>query len=166
MYTLKLNNLNGLSVDVLLKAFQNVDNPQALRFKINADQGDYTDKNISYTFEEMIAIMSRIEELTQGIQENDSERDKFERIYIRITRLITYDYDKLEKEKQLIKQLEKKEISITDYYNEMMKLRHDIAGLYGGLVNGKSVCAGYALILHEAAQYVRAQVKVYCRISK
>ena len=46
-------------------------------------------------------------------------------------------------------------ISWGRYVEKKIRLRHDIAGLYGGLVNNKSVCAGYALIFHEAAQYVR-----------
>jgi transglutaminase/protease-like cytokinesis protein 3 len=40
------------------------------------------------------------------------------------------------------------------YEDAMRDLRREPAGLYGGLVEGKSICAGYALILHEALKYV------------
>lgn len=36
----------------------------------------------------------------------------------------------------------------------MKNIRKKPAGLYGGLIEGKAICAGYALILHEALKYV------------
>ena len=154
MHVLRLNNLNGLNVDILNRAFQNVMNPQVLKFSINAGQS-WVDKKIKYTFEEMIVIMSKIEELTKGIKETDSERDKFEIIYKRITATITYDKAKLELEDMVENDFKQNRITWVQYVEKMIKLRHDIAGLYGGLVDNKSICAGYALIFHEAAQYVR-----------
>lgn len=154
MHVLKLNNLNGLNVDILSRAFQNVKNPKVLKFSINAGQC-WIDKKIKYTFEEMIVIMSKIEELTKGIKETDSERDKFEIIYKRITATITYDKAKLELEDMVENDFKQNRITWVQYVEKMIKLRHDIAGLYGGLVDNKSICAGYALIFHEAAQYVR-----------
>ena len=154
MHVLRLNNLNGLNVDILNRAFQNVMNPQVLKFSINAGQS-WVDKKIKYTFEEMIVIMSKIEELIKGIKETDSERDKFEIIYKRITSTITYDHSNLELEDMIENNFKQNRISWGRYVEKKIRLRHDIAGLYGGLVNNKSVCAGYALIFHEAAQYVR-----------
>ena len=154
MHVLRLNNLNGLNVDILSRAFQNVMNPQVLKFSINAGQC-WIDKKIKYTFEEMIVIMSKIEELIKGIKETDSERDKFEIIYKRITATITYDKAKLELEDMVENDFKQNRITWVQYVEKMIKLRHDIAGLYGGLVDNKSICAGYALIFHEAAQYVR-----------
>ena len=41
--------------------------------------------------------------------------------------------------------------NIKEEYGE---IRKNPAGLYGGLVEGKAICAGYALILHEASKYI------------
>ena len=80
---------------------------------------------------------------------------KFEIIYKRITATITYDKAKLELEDMVENDFKQNRITWVQYVEKMIKLRHDIAGLYGGLVDNKSICAGYALIFHEAAQYVR-----------
>ena len=44
--------------------------------------------------------------------------------------------------------------AMQQYDDEMREIREKPAGLYGGLVEGKAICAGYALILNEALKYV------------
>lgn len=151
MAVLNLNNLNGLTTDILTKVKEHISSSLP-KFKINDNEVYLIDKDIAYTFEEMFAIISKMQELIQGISDTDSEQDKFEKIYSRITKNITYDEEKLEEEDKLDKKS-------SEYYQKMREFRHDTAGLYGGLINGKSECAGYALILHEALQYVGLKSK-------
>lgn len=155
MRTLNLNNLNGLTTDMLSRVRKNISS-NLPSFKINDNQLCSYDKNIEYTFEEMFAIVAKMEELTQGIEEKDSEDDKFNKIYSRITSNITYDYEGLEEEQEM-----RNSLSLPGHRRrrKMGEIRHNTAGLYGGLVNGTSICAGYALITHEALQYVGMKSK-------
>lgn len=157
---IKLNNLNALSIDLLLNIQRNVADYSNMKFKLNENTFD---KN-EYSYSEMCAIMIKMEELTAGINPNASEMDKFTIIYERMTRTITYDHDCIRKEDEL-ERMRKKELDVNDYdaasktYTEILEIRKNAAGLYGGLVDGKAICAGYAIILNEALQYVGIKSK-------
>lgn len=157
---IKLNNLNVLNIDLLLNIQRNVTNYYNMKFKLNERTFD---KN-EYSFNEMSAIIIKLEELTAGIDPNASEMDKFATIYERMTNMITYDYGCLRKTDKLEKR-RKKELDEKDYvaadktYKEFLAERRDAGGLYGGLEKGKAICSGYAIILHEALQYIGIKSK-------
>ena len=157
---IKLNNLNVLNVDLLLNIQKNVVDYHNIKFKLN--ERTY-DKN-KYSFNEMSAIIIKLQELTAGIYPNFSEMDKFAIIYERMTNAITYDYDCIRKTDKL-REKEEKETKARDYkaaaktHEELLAARRNAGGLYGGLVDGKAICSGYAIILHEALQYVDVKSK-------
>lgn len=157
---IKLNNLNVLNIDMLFDMQNNVTNYYNMKFKLNEN---VFDKN-EYSYNEMCAIIIKLQELTAGIDPNASEMDKFATIYERMTNTITYDYECVRKTDKL-EEKRKKELDEEDYvaasktYKELLAERRDAGGLYGGLVNGKAICSGYAIILHEALQYVGIKSK-------
>ena len=55
----------------------------------------------------MCAIMIKLQELTAGIEPNDSEREKFATIYERMTNTITYDHECVRKTDKLKAKREK-----------------------------------------------------------
>ncbi len=157
MLTFQLNNINSLNLDFLINIQKHTTNHSEMKFKINEYESDST--NIEYSFSEISAIIAKIEELTADIPKEMDEANKFYKIYSRISSMMIYDYDSLNKEN-------KAKID-RDYYwsickykrykekqKEIKKIRKNSAGLYGGLIDGKAICAGYALILHEALKYV------------
>lgn len=157
---IKLNSLNALNIDLLLRIQKNVTDYSGMKFKLNER---VYDKN-EYSFSEMSAIIIKLQELTAGIDPNASEMDKFSTIYERMTSTITYDYECIRKtdrlESKRKKELEAKDFKAADEtYKEFLAARRDAGGLYGGLVNGKAICSGYAIILHEALQYVGIKSK-------
>lgn len=160
MSVIKLNNLNAISIDLLSDIQKNVIDYGSMKFKLNEESFDDTE----YTFAELSAIMIKMEELTAGIDPNASEMDKFATIYERMTNSITYDHDCIRRTDKL-EARRKKEWNDKDYTaagkttGEIKQERREAAGLYGGLVNGKAICAGYAMILHEALQYVGIKSK-------
>ena len=156
MLTFKLNNINALNLDFLINIQRHVSNYSEMKFKINEHESDSTD--IEYSFSEISAIIAKIEELTADIPSGMDEANKFYKIYSRITGMMTYDHDCIRKQNQAkdnrIHTNDKWEEAYEKYKRRMNKIRKNPAGLYGGLVNGKAICAGYALILHEALKYV------------
>lgn len=157
---IKLNNLNVLNIDLLLNIQRNVTDYYNMKFKLNERTFD---KN-EYSFNEMSAIIIKLEELTAGIDPNASEMDKFATIYERMTNTITYDHECIRKTDRLEakrkKELEEKDYESSDKtYKEFLAARRNAGGLYGGLVDGKAICSGYAIILHEALQYVGIKSK-------
>ena len=94
MLTFKLNNLNVLSLDLLIQIQQHTKNYLEMKFMINEHEGD--SKDIQYSFSEISAIISKIEELTLDIPKDMDEANKFYKIYSRITGMMTYDYNSLE----------------------------------------------------------------------
>lgn len=151
MLTFKLNNLNVLSLDLLIHIQRHTKNYLKMKFMINEHEGE--SKNIQYSFSEISAIISKIEELTIDIQEDMDEANKFYKIYSRITEMLTYDDNCIRQQDQA------RDIYTNDKWEEayerrMKEIRKNPAGLYGGLVDGKAICAGYALILNEALKYV------------
>ena len=156
MLTFQLNNINALNLDFLINIQRHVSNYSEMRFKINEYESDST--NIEYSFSEISAIIAKIEELTADIPSDMDEANKFYKIYSRITGMMTYDYDCIRKQNQAkdnrIHTNDKWEEAYEKYKRRMKEIRKNPAGLYGGLVEGKAICAGYALILHEALKYV------------
>ena len=158
MLLFKLNNLNDLNLDFLINIQKHVINYSEMRFKINEHESDST--KVEYSFSEFSAIIAKVEELTTDIPKDLDEPNKFFKVYSRITRMITYDNkciieseSAIDREISRIKRFgfcEAKE----QYDAELIEIRKKAAGLYGGLVEGKAICAGYALILNEALKYV------------
>lgn len=154
MLTFNLNNINALNLDFLINIQRHVDNYSEMKFKINEHQGDSS--RIEYTFSEISAIIAKIEELTADIPKEMDEANKFFTIYSRIASMMTYDDDCISKQENAENKLLalNRNYSLKDYEDELKRIRKNPAGLYGGLINGKSICAGYALILHESLKYV------------
>lgn len=158
MLTFKLNNINVLNLDFLINIQRHVTNHSEMKFKINEYESDST--KIEYTFSEISAIIAKIEELTADIPKEMDEANKFYKVYSRVTGMMTYDY-KCIRESDDAKNKANQSIGKTGFWKaqeqydrEMKEIRKKPAGLYGGLIDGKAICAGYALILHEALKYV------------
>ena len=88
-----------------------------------------------YTRDKYLSITKRIDEIISGIQKANnslgiSEKEIFAKIYKRLAKEITYDYYAITKEGKKDKVVQR-----------------DCRNLYGGLVQGQCVCAGYATIL-------------------
>ena len=160
MLQIKLNNLNALDIDTLTAIQRNVLNTSYMNFKLT----DNSVERVNYSFADMSAIIIKMEELTAGINPKASEMSKFETIYERMTSNITYDHDCIRKTDKLEKERDKryaeKKYEEAGYFTrQISKERREPAGLYGGLVNGKAICAGYALILNMALQRVGIKAK-------
>lgn len=138
MTNFKINNLNDLDIEMMLRLRDKIANCQEITFDLHEVytgkwENSVGTKNI-YSFDAMMAIVYKMEELTGDISEDESEADRFYKIYSRITHAITYDHERVNSSK------------IED--------QHIIRNLYGGLLEGKTVCFGYSLILHEALKRV------------
>ena len=153
MLTFQLNNINALSLDFLINIQRHTINYLQMKFKINEDDDS---RNIEYSFSEISAIIAKIEELTADIPKEMSEANKFYTIYSRITGMITYDHNCIRQSDNAESKLRNPKIPFgsTAYRKELKAIRKNPAGLYGGLIDGKAICAGYALILHEALKYI------------
>ncbi|MGN1310374.1 MAG: transglutaminase domain-containing protein [Clostridia bacterium] len=158
MLTFKLENINALNLDFLINIQRHVINHSEMKFKINEHESDST--KIEYSFSEISAIIAKIEELTADIPKEMDEANKFYKVYSRVTGMMTYDY-KCIRESDDAKNKANQSIGKTGFWKaqeqydkEMKEIRKKPAGLYGGLIDGKAICAGYALILHEALKYV------------
>ncbi len=149
MLIFKLNNINALNLDFLINIQRHVSNHSDMKFKINEHEGD--SKDIEYSFSEISAIIAKIEELTADIPKEMDEANKFYTLYSRITSMMTYDYNCIRKQDDTKSRMNRWS---EEYRNRLKTIRKNPAGLYGGLVEGKAICAGYALILHEALKYV------------
>lgn len=151
MLTFTLNNLNVLNLDFLINIKNNIENFAQMKFKVNEEDDS---RNIEYSFGEISAIVGKIEELTADIPKNTDEANKFYTIYSRLTRMTTYDHECISRSEDARDRLRhKKNYGDREYNAHMKDIRKKAAGLYGGLVEGKAICAGYALILHQALLY-------------
>ncbi len=155
MLTFQLNNINALNLDFLINIQKHAINHSAMKFKINEDDNS---RDIEYSFSEISAIIAKIEELTADIPSDMDEANKFYKIYSRITGMMTYDHKCIAKQDKAkydrFHSDDKWQEANEKYERKMKEIRKDPAGLYGGLVDGKAICAGYALILNEALKYV------------
>lgn len=152
LLTFQLNNLNGINLDFLINIQRHVENYLDIKFKINEYGND--SKHIEYSFSEFSAIIAKIEELTAGIPSDMDEANRFYTVYSREVSSMTYDYECIRKTDALDAKFEGGQIDYFNYREEKRQARREAAGLYGGLVEGKSICAGYALILNEALKSV------------
>lgn len=157
----RLNNLNDMDIDKMIKLQESVENSSDMKFKVNEKESE----DVTYTFPELSAITAKLTELTAGIPENLAEADKFYTIYTRIINCITYNHDTISKSDEVFAERDRKlsrgytggesVIDILKSSNQKVdEIRKDSAGLYGGLVDGKAICVGYATILHEALKRV------------
>ena len=157
MLGFNLNNLNDLNIDSLIQIQRNVENAADLKFKINEKEAE----KVEYSFAELSAISAKIEELTAGIPEDSSELEKFYTIYYRIISNITYNHDTVDKTNVELENCRQEKLTTNCRYKDLgsinkkydkkiAEIRRESAGLYGGLVDGKAICVGYATILHEA----------------
>lgn len=162
MLEFKINSLNGFDLDLLLALQRNVSNYTKMKFRINERVNNRYD-DVSYSFSEFSAIIAKIEELTGDITEDMSEADRFYAIYSRLTTGIVYDYGNILSQDKM---LEKKEgyMLRSKELERFNQIRKKAAGLFGGLVEGKAICAGYAIILHEAIQRVGMKSNIIIRI--
>lgn len=153
MLTFQLNNINALNLDFLINIQRHLSNYSEMKFKINEDDDS---RNIEYSFSEISAIIAKIEELTADIPKEMSESDKFYTIYSRITGMMTYDHNCIRQSNNAKSRFlnPRAHIDSDKYEKEIKAIRKNPAGLYGGLIEGKAICAGYALILHEALKYI------------
>lgn len=162
MLIFQLNNINGLNLDFLINIQRHVTNHSDMKFKINEFESDST--KIEYSFSEISAIIAKVEELTADIPKDMDEANKFYRVYSRITKMMTYDHGCIRNSYKAQEKYHhassrawrpKDWKQVRDSYDEEMKrIRKNPAGLYGGLVDGKAICAGYALILQESLKYI------------
>lgn len=152
LLTIQLNNLNDIDLDFLINIQRHVENYLDMKFKINGRESDSYE--VEYSFSEFSAIIAKIEELTAGISSNMDEANRFYTVYLREVSSMTYDYECVRKTDDLDTRWRNEQIGYFDYLEENRQARRNAAGLYGGLVEGKSVCAGYALILDEALKRV------------
>ena len=152
----KLNNLNALNKDFLMNIQKHTNNYSEMKFKINEYQGD--SKTIEYSFDEIYAIIEKIEELTADIPENLDEANKFYAIYSRIIQMISYDHSCIREqeiaEREKFNSNDKLKVAVKKWEKKQEEIRKKPAGLYGGLIEGRAICAGYALILNEALKYM------------
>ena len=156
MLTFQLNNLNALNLDFLINIQKHATNHSEMKFKINEYQGD--SKKIDYSFNEISAIIAKIEELTADIPDDMDEASKFYKVYSRITQMMSYDHkcirDQERAEYDRFHSKDNWRVASEKFEKRQKEIRKKPAGLYGGLVEGKAICAGYALILNEALKYV------------
>lgn len=161
LLTFRINNLNDMDIDKLIKLQENAENSSDIKFKVNEKEVE----DVTYTFPELSAITAKITELTAGIPEDLAEADKFYTIYTRIINCITYNHDTISKSDEVFAERDRKLsrsypggesfVDILKSSNQKVdEIRKDSAGLYGGLVDGKAICVGYATILHEALKRV------------
>ena len=141
-----INKININIMKSLRKKFKN--NYRNMKFRLRGSEVE----EITYSFDEFFEIIEKIEELTSDIPDNIDEPLKFYIIYRRIIENILYDDEYIEKKKKLIEQMS--ENTSEEYWKELKPLRRYCAGLYGGLVQRKAICAGYATILYFALQKV------------
>ena len=154
MLTFQLNNINALNLDFLINFQRHLSNYNQMRFKINEDDDS---RYIEYSFSEISAIIAKIEELTADIPNDMDDANKFYKIYSRITGMMTYDHNCVEQVSKARNNFFKdlwNSNAFEQFEEEKQNIRKNPAGLYGGLIEGKAICAGYALILHEALKYV------------
>ena len=154
MLTFQLNNINALNLDFLINFQRHISNHSQMKFKINEEDDS---RYIEYSFSEISAIIAKIEELTADIPKEMDEANKFYTIYSRITGMMTYDHNCVEQVNKVRDKFFKNLLdnrAFDEFEREKKIIRKNPAGLYGGLVDGKAICAGYALILHEALKYV------------
>lgn len=174
MLTFTLNNLNDVNMDGMIKLQENVENSFDMKFKVNEKDAE----GITYSFAELSAITAKIEELTAGIPGDLDELEKFFTIYYRMIDNITYSHDTLNKCDKETREFTEKSFyfdrmrpsavskEIEEYKKKIGEIRRNSAGLYGGLIEGKAICVGYATILQEALKKVGIKSLIVTGLNK
>ena len=142
---LKISNVKELSVPtrIIIKGANELstkqieDNSNIVSVAIQDSENSIMQQAEPYTREEFLAVRKKIDEITSSIEIPDqsvSEREKkiFAQVYKKLAEHIVYD-----------------DYAITDEGKKDEKLKITSSNLYGGLVQGKAVCAGYADILRN-----------------
>lgn len=94
-----------------------------------------------YTPFDYIYIRDTLDRVVRGINPTDSDIDKFTTIYTRLADSISYDYDAISHD----------DLTSALYYSRRM---NECRNLKEGIIEGKTVCAGYADILRNALSLV------------
>lgn len=95
----------------------------------------------SYSQAEYIYIRDTLDRVVTGINPADSDLDKFTTIYTRLADSISYDHDAIRHDDK----------TSALYYSRRM---NECRNLKEGIIEGKTVCAGYADILRNALSLV------------
>lgn len=110
--------------------------PNTEKYELDAPDLD-NGRNVynTYTKDEILAVRKEVDSILAQIQvppEGTPNREKiiFAQVYSKLGEKMEYDYEAIKKENEKDEQMQK-----------------TCRDLYGGLVNGKCVCAGYANIL-------------------
>ena len=98
-------------------------------------------------FEQVLKKINKIKELVDVPSDEEKQRDYeiFSQVYVMLANNIVYDYDAISPENK-----------------DNCYIKNECRSLYGGLVKGKSVCAGYANILKQ----VLSQYNIRCNCIK
>ena len=123
--------------------------PNIIKFELIARDVDILnneDDNV-YTREEMLAIRKEVDSIIGQVQippEGAQDREKliFTQVYSILAQKMKYDHEPIKKENEKNTQMQK-----------------TCSNLYGGLVNGKCVCTGYANILPNILSCFEIQAK-------
>lgn len=131
----EISNVTDLDMNDIKKIKQN-----GIDFKVSikSDDNEYY-QNCEYTMQDYQCILVSLNELLEDIDENASEKEKFEQIYGRVINSIEYDYVAAYPKKDDKDQKEYSEKNVANCRN-----------LLNGLLSDKAVCAGYADILKNA----------------
>lgn len=128
------NNMSDVPLSVAEKLKQAGAN---CKIRMAAHDNNARFQNEDYGLDEYIEMSKVMEELIGDIDENLPEEEKFKQIYERVTKFLAYDYPAAyPKTKEDRK-----------YSDENIK---NCRNLRNGLLQGKTVCAGYADILKNA----------------
>lgn len=105
----------------------------------NLDNWSY--QTDAYSQAEYTYIRDTLDRVVRGINPSDSDLDKFTTIYTRLADSISYDHDAIRHDDK----------TSALYYSRRM---NECRNLKEGIIEGKTVCAGYADILRNALSLV------------
>ena len=109
----------------------------------------------SYSQAEYIYIRDTLDRVVRGINPNDSDLDKFTTVYTRLADSISYDHDAISHNDK----------TSALYYSRRI---NECRNLKEGIIEGKTVCAGYADILRNALSLVGIESRLVtgnCKLS-
>lgn len=127
---LEIKSLNGLTAEQLKELEKNI------KIKVKNDSKG------EYTTDELVAILEVMEQIKAQIPENASEYEKFRTVYNIIGMSANYDHSGC--------------IGDEEYIPGAERLTRSLKGV---LLEGRAVCAGYALALEKCLKYVGVDAK-------
>lgn len=131
-----INNVSELTCDDI------INNPNIMTVKIEEDRTSTMPQTNPYSREEYLQIRTQVDKILQEIPQSQNKKQRFMDIYKYLAEHIEYDYYAISEEGKKDKNLE-----IT------------CRNLYGGLIYGKCVCAGYADILRNLCACAEIEAK-------